>query len=182
MGLLWSLLSSDAYIWGGIRTRVLVKNEDPKKHVLNWNKIMCSKNRHYSRFNNEHHNWDSLCDHFKRIFTFTSYNFCTSPPIPETWNDNLHDWSQLLTHMRQFLTHQSNVQDILCVELGTAHNRATNPNWNQESRDSRLRHHIHMLHQFAPHLNVWEPRLHKLVTLSGRIQSMRRRAPHSRVQ
>ena len=67
--------------------------------------------------------------------------------------------------MRQFLTDKSNVQDILCVELGTAHKRATNPNWNQESRDSRLRHHIHMLHQFAPHLNVWEPRLHKLVTL-----------------
>jgi hypothetical protein len=60
---------------------------------------------------------DSLCEHFKRIFTFTSYNFCTSPPILETWNDNLHDWSQLLTTWDTFLTHQSNVQDILCVEL-----------------------------------------------------------------
>ena len=75
--LLYGHLSSRWYI-----TRLVVLQCTPKRHVLLWDQTMCSKNRHHSRFDRQH-NWEGLCDHFKRkrIFTLTICNCSISIPV-----------------------------------------------------------------------------------------------------
>lgn len=63
----------------------------PQRHVEQQHSTMYSKHYRNTRFDNTSGRV-SLCDHFKseRIFTLTSYNLYTSPPISKLSNDYCH--------------------------------------------------------------------------------------------
>jgi hypothetical protein len=79
-------------------------------HVLRWAWTTCSKLRHHSRFQSEHHhNWEGLCDHLKskRISGLDSCSFCISIPIVKLENHNLRGFQLLTGWERQSLRRSS---------------------------------------------------------------------------
>lgn len=85
--------------------------------------ILGSIHRHHSRFNHQHHNWDSLCDQLRRGFSGSPLATFVSQ-LWSFWNlKSQSSWSAIANKVRQFLIWSNGQDRATCFRVSDeAHN------------------------------------------------------------